>query len=405
MNMTIYPHLLEGTIWPPPSKSQGHRLLIAGALSKGISVVDRPGNSRDIQATRACLRALGVTHGEFWDGRIWLDGPRPKGIPTMPCGESGSTLRMMIPLTLVLTGGGDFTGEGRLMSRPLEPYLAIFREQGIEYTMTDYTLRIRGTLRPGTFRLPGNVSSQFITGLLLALPMLDGDSDIELTTSLESASYIAMTVEALALYDVKAYRTEKGWHVPGNQKYRPRSVPVEGDWSQAAFFEAAVFLGNPLEIKGMNWGSLQGDRVVENFIKQMKSPDPLTLRVEDCPDLVPALAVAAAYRDGCETKILGAARLRLKESDRLSAVTEVLNAIGGDVTELPDGLVIQGHRRLLGGARVSSWNDHRIAMMAAMAATRCFYPVTITGAECVEKSYPDFWKDYEALGAELEVKE
>ena len=384
MNVTITPGPLAGAITPPPSKSQAHRLLIAAALGTGESHIENLANSQDIDATLRCMDALKAP-GD--------------GLPELDCGESGSTLRFLIPVALALRGGGKFTGRGRLMERPQEPYFVMFREKGISYEQKDGTLTVRGRLTPGDYTLPGDVSSQFVTGLLYALPLLEGDSRILLTTPLESRGYIDMTLDALEQFGVRAVCDgDRTFRVPGNQTYQPRDLTIEADWSNAAFWYAAQFVGCDLEIQGLNAFSTQGDmRIVPYFVK-LQGKGPVDLDVSQCPDLVPPLAAMAALREGETTRIVNAARLRIKESDRLAAVTQVLNALGGRVEEYEDHLVIHGRERLAGGVTVSGHNDHRIAMMAAIAAIRCHGPVTITGAECVKKSYPDFWEDYRSLG-------
>ena len=387
MNVTIIPVPLAGTITPPPSKSQAHRLLIAAALAQGESRIENLAHSQDIDATLRCMAAL-KTPGD--------------GLPELDCGESGSTLRFLIPVALALRGGGRFTGHGRLMERPQEPYFAIFREKGISYEQKDGVLTVEGRLTPGDYTLPGDVSSQFVTGLLYALPLLNGDSRILLTTPLESRGYIDMTLDALEQFGVRAeYDGDRTFRVPGNQTYQPRDLTIEADWSNAAFWYAAVSLGCHLEIQGLSPYSVQGDmRIVPYFLK-LQGKGPVELDVSQCPDLVPPLAAMAALRGGETTRIVNAARLRIKESDRLATVTQVLNAMGAQVEEHEDYLVIYGKECLPGGVTVSGHNDHRIAMMAAIAAIRCEQPVTIGGAECVKKSYPNFWEDYRSLGGKL----
>ena len=388
MNVTITPGLLRGAITPPPSKSQAHRLLIAAALADGESRIEHLADSQDIQATRRCMAALKAP-GE--------------DLPVLDCGESGSTLRFLIPVALALRGGGRFTGRGRLMERPQKPYFDLFDEKGIAYRQEDGVLTVQGRLTPGTFALPGDVSSQFVTGLLYALPLLEGDSRITLTTPLESRGYVDMTLEALERFGIRAECPDgRTLRVPGGQTYRPCRAAVESDYSQAAFYYAANGLGGQVEILGLNPRSAQGDRCIVPYHMQLCGPGEAELDVSQCPDLVPPLAAHAALRQGI-TRIVNAARLRIKESDRLTAVTQVLTALGADVVEGADRLTITGQPEgLAGGVTVDSHNDHRIAMMAAVAATRCAAPVAITGAECVAKSYPDFWEDYERLGGQIQ---
>ena len=385
MNVIITPGRLSGCITPPPSKSQAHRVVIAAALA-GMGCGQLPtGLSQDIDATMNCMAALAAAGKE---------------LPRLDCGESGSTLRFLIPVALAVTGGGIFTGRGRLMDRPQQPYFDLFKEKGIFYEQKDGVLTVKGELKAGVYRLPGNVSSQFVTGLLYALPLLQGNSEIVLATPLESEGYVDMTLEVLEQFGIKVLRRENGWFVPGGQRYLARDVDVEPDWSQAAFWYAAAALGSEVTVQGMNEASAQGDRVIAAQFRQLTAPGDVVLDVSQCPDLVPALAAMAAVRQGT-THITNAARLRIKESDRLAAVTRALNALGGDVTELADGLVIVGRSGLVGGVEVDSCNDHRIAMMAAVAAVRCERPVTVLDAQCVAKSYPGFWSDYEKLGGRI----
>lgn len=389
MNVTITPARLSGTIVPPPSKSQAHRLLIAAALGEGESRISNLADSQDILATKACIEAL----------------RRPcQGLPVLDCGESGSTLRFFIPLALALREGGIFTGRGRLMERPQKPYFDIFDRIGVTYALEKGKLTVEGRLVPGKYELPGNVSSQFITGLLYALPLVEGESEIVLTTPLESKGYVDMTLDVLERYGIAVESTEKGWRVPGGQTYRAVDARVEADWSQAGFWYAARGVGNSVEIGGMDPASRQGDKIVAAYSEALSAPGEVELDVSQCPDLVPALAAYAALRTGQVTRIVNAGRLRIKESDRLTSVREELCKLGAEVKEGTDFLVITGAESLSGGL-VDSHNDHRIAMMLAVAATRATGPVTIAGAESVGKSYPDFWEDYVSLGGVISREE
>lgn len=411
MNITITPGPLSGRVTPPPSKSQAHRLLIAAALADGESVIHHVALSRDIEATLRCLGELGAdftvdgaTVTVRGMGANAMSPLRRMAYPHLDCGESGSTLRFLIPIALAVRGGGIFTGHGRLMERPLEPYFRLFDEKGIFYEQKDGVLTVTGLLTPGEYRLPGDVSSQFFTGLLFALPLLGGPSALIPTTPLESEGYIQMTLQAMAQFGVEfpmALSLPPQYHPQGNQTYKAANAAVEADWSQGAFWYAARFLGSGVEVCGLDGSSTQGDRIIESCAAQLSGPGEPALDVSGCPDLVPPLAAMAALRAGRVTRLTNAARLRLKESDRLAAVTAVLTALGADVTEGPDFLTIRGREALAGGVTVDSWSDHRIAMMAAIAATRCIKPVTINGGECVEKSYPDFWEEYRRLGGKL----
>ena len=412
MDVTLYPARLRGNITPPPSKSQAHRLIIAAALSDGICEISNVAFSQDILATLNAMKQLGASWQQPEEGRILVSGigsgtplRGEDGLPHLDCGESGSTLRFLIPIALAVAGGGVFTGRGRLMERPQQPYFDLFDEKGIAYTLENGVLTVRGQLSAGEYALRGDVSSQFFTGLLYALALAEGESVIRSTTPLESRSYIDMTVQALRSFGVEV--TEGGDEYPAfmvsGGSFRACNGAVEADWSQSGFYYAALGMGNDLEITGMNEHSVQGDMKIVPYYLRMKEQGDVTLDVSDCPDLVPPLAAQAALRGkGNTTYITNAARLRIKESDRLTAVSTVLNALGASVEELPDGLVIRGVDALAGGVTVDSFNDHRIAMMTAMAATRCVAPVKLTDAGCVKKSYPNFWEDYEKLGGCVE---
>ena len=384
MNLSITPGKLSGTVTPPPSKSQAHRLLICAALAGEGSVIHNLADSQDIRATRRCLAELTTDR---------------RTLPELDCGESGSTLRFLIPLALALRGGGVFTGHGRLMERPQKPYFDLFDEKGVRYEQKDGVLTVEGRLTPGEYRLPGNVSSQFFTGLLLALPLLDGPSVIIPTTPLESEGYIGMTLDAMHEFGVDIASTRSlppHYLISGGRRYQRAEVTVEGDWSQAAFWYAANCLGCTVDVRGVSQYSTQGDRVIESCCLELSQPGDTEIDMSGCPDLAPPVAAAAAVRQGT-TRLVNAGRLRIKESDRLAAITAALNALGARVTEHPDSLTIYGQDGLTGGT-VDCCNDHRIAMMAAIAATRCREPVTLLGAECVAKSYPDFWEHYRMLG-------
>lgn len=404
MTITITPTRLRGAITPPPSKSQAHRLLIAAALAEGESHITNLSYSQDILATLSCLEQLGARIvREERAVRIQGLRPRPTGtLPHLDCRESGSTLRFMIPVALAAAGGGKFTGAGRLLERPQGPFQTLFSEKGIAFDHTPQAITAQGRLMAGEYALAGDVSSQFITGLLYALPLLDGASRIRLTTPLESKNYVDMTLLALEAFGVTAQETEYGYFIPGNQAYQPRDMAVESDYSQSAFYYAANGLGSEVEIHGLNPTSAQGDMRIVPYYLKLCGKGRVELDVSQCPDLVPALALHAALRDGEDTAIVNAARLRIKESDRLATVTEELNNLGANVEEFEDHLLIHGVSSLHGG-RVQAHNDHRIAMMLAIAATRADGPVVLSGAESVNKSYPSFWEDYQALGGQITV--
>ena len=408
MDIQITPRHLSGTVTPPPSKSMAHRLLIAAALGSGISTVRGVAMSQDVEATLRCLTALGGHWRKTTPGTLEITGIGGRrstpgtALPHLDCGESGSTLRFFLPIALAVAGGGVFTGQGRLMARPQGPYLDLFREKGIFCAQTDGTLTVRGTLEPGEYHLPGNVSSQFFTGLLFALPLLDGPSTIVPTTAVESWDYILMTLDALTGAGVTAAEP----HTPGEafrvcpSAYQPFDRTVEADWSQAAFWYAAIALGSQLELTGLNAFSVQGDMAVVPHFLRLTQPGDREIDVSGIPDLLPPLAVMAAVRSGT-TRFVNAARLRMKESDRLETTAALLTALGISAQAGPDFLTVQGGA--ITGGTVDGANDHRIVMAAAIAATASSSPVTIRGAEAVKKSYPDFWEVYQSLGGVIHV--
>ena len=407
MNIRIRPVPLHGAVTPPPSKSQAHRLILCAALAEGRSIIRNLAFSQDIRATLGCVSALGASWTEQESGVIAVNGIGGReftgALPHLDCGESGSTLRFLIPIALAVAGGAEFTGRGRLMQRPQKPYFDLFDQMGIKYGQKDDTLRVEGRLRAGEYRMAGNVSSQFFTGLLYALPLLEGQSQIIPTTALESEDYIRMTIQAQKLAGLSVEELPGGGYAVQGQRYRPMDVAVEADWSQAGFWYAAKNLGSDLTICGMDERSLQGDRRIAEFAALLGQEGDREIDVSQCPDLVPPLAAMAALRKG-DCRITGAARLRIKESDRLAAVTAALNAMGARVEEFPEELLIHGGGSLKGGAIIDCCNDHRIAMMCAVAATRAKGGETVLqGAECVRKSYPDFWQVYRELGGDFDV--
>lgn len=413
MNVTVSAAPVSGSVRVPSSKSQLHRLLIAAALGAAPVTIAYYGLSADIRATADCLRALGAEI-TLSDETICVHPivHIPDGICTLPCGESGSTLRFLLPLCGALGAEAVFQMEGRLPERPLAPLDEQLRLHGMQITQQGTQLHVSGRLQPGVFTLPGNVSSQYLTGLLLSLPLLTDNSTLTVTGRLESAPYVAMTEQVLAQAQLQIKKTPDGWRIPGAQRYAlPVRCTAEGDWSSAAALLCMGALSpQGVTVDGLNPTSAQGDRAIAALLRQFGAEvtwDAQRLTVRRCalhgiridasqiPDLVPALAALAACADGT-TEITNAARLRLKESDRLTTTAAMLNALGADVTEQPDGLVIHGRAQLTGG-RADAFGDHRIAMAAAIASCACVQPVTISGAQAVQKSYPRFWDDLQKL--------
>ena len=399
MNVTILPGPLNGAVRVPASKSAAHRALIAAALSDRPVGVRIDGMNRDIEATLRCLKALGAGIRHSGDVVEIAPIPRPApGAACLDCGESGSTLRFLLPVTCALGVAARFVGHGRLPERPNRALTDALRAHGATIDSDRLPMTVSGRLTPGVYPLPGDVSSQYVTGLLFALPLLDGDSAIALTTRLESAAYVDMTLQTLRQFGVRADATDRGWRVAGNQTFRPAGevVDIEGDWSAAAFWLAANAMGSNVRVEGLSEATAQGDRAVTRLLGRAE------IDASNVPDLVPALAVAAAALPQ-RTVITGAARLRLKESDRLASTAALLNALGGRAAVTDDGLTVDGGFPLTGG-RVDGAGDHRIVMSAAVAATIAGGPVTVSGAEAVEKSYPDFFRDFIALGGKAYVE-
>ena len=405
MEVTISPGRLAGKVAVPGSKSMAHRGLIAAALADGPSRIQNATPSGDIEATVRCLTALGAEiRREGEDLEVTPLHRRWRERIVLPCGESGSTLRFLLPVAAALGAPARFTGEGRLPERPLGPWGETLIRGGAELSGFQLPLELAGRLRPGEYRLPGDVSSQYVTGLLLALPLLEGDSSIRLTTPLESAGYVRMTLQVLAQFGIQVSPEEGGWRILGNQIYRAADFEVEGDYSAAALFLTANAIGSQVECLGLREDSTQGDRAILRHLETIQSlgGGRVEIDLSQCPDLAPALAVAAAYADG-ETALTHAGRLRLKESDRLAALSTVLTQMGAEVEEGPETLTIQGKPALDGGVTIEPFGDHRIAMAASIAALGAKAPVTIQNAQCVGKSYPQFFHHMKLLGGVCHV--
>ena len=416
-DIIITPAPLTGNVSVPTSKSVSHRAVICASLAEGTSVLKGILVSDDLVATIQAMEALGAVIRQEGDELIITGTDCTKPVHhTIACNESGSTLRFLIPLGLN-NQWMTFTGQGRLVERPLDDYFNILDEQQIPYQTTDghLPLSVSGTLQPGTFHLRGDVSSQFVSGLLFALPRLSGDSTIVITTALESQGYIDLTISMLKRFGIEIInKNYREFFIPGNQKYQSTNYHAEGDYSQVAFWLTAGTIGAPIRCLGLNPDSLQGDRAIIPIIQKMgghlqleenslhafpAQTKGIVIDASQCPDLVPILTVLAAVSEGT-TQIIRAGRLRIKESDRLHAMTEELNKLGADIQEHEDSLTIHGHSFLTGGT-VSSWQDHRIAMALGIASIKCRQPLTITDSECVSKSYPDFWRDLQMLGGQI----
>ena len=395
MNIVITPKPLSGRVVIPPSKSISHRALICAALSKGESEITGVLECEDIDATTDALTALGAEI-RTENGVTYV-----RGIENVPsyaeinCRESGSTLRFMMPVCAALGVETVFTGSGKL---PVPPYLDQFPKHGVEFVSDTFPYHIKGKLTSGVYPVTGDISSQFITGLMFAMPLLEGASVIQLTSTLQSKPYADITVNCMRAFGIETLEVNGNYNIKGIQTYNPTKFTVEGDCSQAAFFAVANELGSSIELAGVNRNSVQGDRavfdIIDKTIKINGNYSGFDIDASDIPDLVPVLTVLATFAEGT-SHIRGCKRLRIKESDRLVSISTVLNSLGGDVKIVNDELEINGVKELSGGV-CSSFNDHRIAMSLAVASQRCTSPLTITGAECVAK-------DFRALGGEYDV--
>ncbi len=440
MDMKISPKLLYGSIDAVPSKSVLHRALICAALAFGESKITNIVLSEDIKATALALRAIGaqvrfehnciVVNGiggnnglnsingssaisEINDSSRVVDA----AAVDINCGESGSTLRFMIPVAAALGVNVRFTGEGQLPRRPLQTYFEVLGEKGIVFNHdkeANLPLYMRGRLTSGTYTISGSVSSQYITGLLLALPICEGDSVVTVKAPFESKGYVDVTLSVMKSFGITVAEKDGIYTIRGNQKYQSKGYNVEGDWSQTAAWLCAGAMGCDIVVNGMDPASKQGDAAIMDILRKFganietfkdggirASKNQLSgilIDATQIPDIIPVLAVVAAFARG-KTKIINAGRLRFKESDRLAATAEVLNLIGADVKIDCDSLIIHGKGEIQGGT-ASGYNDHRIVMALSIAACGCNQPVTIEGYGCIKKSYPHFYDDYRKLGGE-----
>ena len=423
MNIICYPARLSGTVQAIPSKSDAHRKLICAALSENGGILPlRAPHCDDIAATIRCLRALGAGITET-DSGIRITPIIRQQHADLDCGESGSTLRFLLPVAMTVCDDIAVTGSGRLPERPIGALTEAMQQHGITFDRNKLPLRASGTLTGGEYTIAGNISSQFLSGLLMALPRCAGKSTIRLTTQLQSAAYVDMTVSTLREFGkiVRIFE-ENGllrYEIEGgNPLQMPADLCVDGDWSNAAFWltAGAIQRGGRVTVTGLHADSTQGDKAVADILRnsganitnsgnaytsEAKEMREFTVSMEEIPDLLPILAVRAAAGNGV-THFTNAERLRIKESDRLTATAALLRALGGHAEEHPDGLTVYGTG--LTGGTVDAQNDHRLVMSAAVAAILCKNPVKILGAEAVNKSYPAFFEDYRSLGGRVEIE-
>ena len=410
--VTLKPKCFGGTVAAPPSKSAVHRLLICAAASEGQTRIRCAAVSEDIEATMRCLRALGadiVVRGEYITVKsgLWRGGTA-----VCDCGESGSTLRFMLPLAAALGTEAEFIGKGRLSQRPIKPLCDAMSGSGVEFSGECLPLKIKGSMKSGSFSVRADVSSQFITGLLLALPLCGGESEIFLEGRAVSAPYIDITTDIQKKFGVNIAKTETGYKIKGQKYVSPREISAEGDYSNAAFwFVSAAAAEKPVRCTGLDPETKQGDREIISVLRSMgadvkESGTEVTVTPgrlhaaeidgENIPDLIPVLSVAACRAIG-KTVIKNTARLQQKESDRVESTVRLIRALGGKISAGENYMEIEGCGTLRGGT-AEACGDHRIAMSAAAASVFCENEVTIIGADAVNKSYPTFFEEFDKLG-------
>ncbi len=400
MNVEIFPSVAKGEINAPPSKSVAHRLLIAAALSKGESVISNIGTNDDILATVSCLRELGaqiITEGAtaFVKG---INFSERKEKISLFCNESGSTLRFLIPVALRFYKNITFTGSERLLERPQTVYEEMFSEKGCFLRKQENSLLTGGELKSGIYKVRGDVSSQFITGLLFTLPLLKGDSEILLLTPLESAPYIDITIDVLKKFSIEINKTENGFYIKGNQEYLPWNISCEGDWSNASFLHAFNLLGGKVQINNLNEESYQGDKIYKTFFSRLNNENPV-FDISQCPDLGPVLITAAAIKNGALIK--GTERLKIKESDRGISMQTELKKFGVDIEIGNDYIRVPKAELQKPDNNICCHNDHRIAMSFAVLLSKT--GGVLENAQCVNKSYPEFFSDIKKLGITYKI--
>lgn len=403
MTVDIHPGRPCGVLAAPPSKSMAHRLLICAGLCQGVSRISGVDFNEDISATVDCLQALGAICTVQGD-TVTVQGTDVRSVKPqqgLACRESGSTLRFFIPLALLSNETARFTGTEKLLSRPLGIYESLCREKGFSFQKSPSQVEVKGQLQAGEFTIAGDVSSQFITGLLFALPLAEGNSVIRLIPPVESRSYVNLTLQALSAFGIEArWQDENTLYISGSQQYQPKDMAVEGDYSGAAFFGALKALGGDIQITGLQEDSLQGDKIYETHLQSICAGTP-TIDLSDCPDLGPVLFAVAAAKNGAV--FTGTRRLKIKESDRATAMAQELAAFGTEVTVEENSVTVSATAFHPPLRPLQGHNDHRIVMSLAVLLTRT--GGTIEGAEAVRKSFPDFFEKLRALGIEVDTYE
>lgn len=423
MDMTFSPAQLQGVAAAPASKSEAHRRMICAGLTHGTTVLTGFMDSDDAAATARCLKALGASIHQEGDA-LSLTGYAEKTarLPVLDCGESGSTLRFFVPIALAMAGGGVFRMHGRLSQRPMDVYRDLFVPRGVRWHMGigcdgAAELTVRGVLEAGHYVLPGNVSSQFVSGLMFALPLLKEDSTLTVVPPVESSGYIRMTLEALAQSGVIMQETAPfTWNIPGDQAYHAPNGCLSGDYSQAAVLLCAGALGHDVTVTRLARETTQGDRAVLAHLQALgasvsETEEGITVQgghlhgaeldMCNCPDVAPIVALVCQMAEG-RSILRGCGRLRLKECDRLAATVETLTLLGGQARAEGDSIIIDGVKQLRGGVTLPDYHDHRMVMLGAIAATIAQAPVTVAGVEALNKSWPEFISVYRDLGGKAE---
>jgi 3-phosphoshikimate 1-carboxyvinyltransferase len=420
LNVSIRPtRSLSGEVRAPPSKAHTHRALFAGLLSKGTTIIHNPLSCDDTKATANAISSLGARlEYETEDWEVNSDGRPHPPQRSIECRESGVTLRFTIPITSLVGTDVGLRASVGLLRRPLQPLIDAMNQLGVQIDLDGFEVRVRGPApKGGRVQIPGNVSSQFISGLLLAAPMMEEGLEIRMTSPLESRGYVALTIDTMKQHGIIVKPDSKMslFHVTPQQAYRPAEHFITGDYSSAAFLmSAAAVTGSEISITGLSPEEHDPDSAFLNILKRMGAKSEVSsnrllvaggtlqgakVNISDCPDLGPVIAVLGTYAQG-ETEITGAERLRYKESDRLTAIASELRKLGGEIKETNTGLIVPGPSPLHGGT-VESHGDHRIAMSVAVAALNATEPITIRDAQCVNKSYPKFFDDIRSLGVEV----
>lgn len=416
----LYPSSLNGTINIISSKSMTHRVIIASSLANEPSVLKNIDLSNDILATIEAVKAYG-TKVTIKNKTVTINPNKKKNLKRklIDCNESGSTLRFFIPIMAMFSKKVTFTGAKSLLSRPMSIYQDVFEKSNSEFIHNSKIITVKGPIKAGEYTLDGSVSSQFFTGLMFVLPMLENDSVIKVKGNLESKSYIDLTLQVLNQFGVSIIENNNTYYIRGNQTYKGKKMSVEGDYSQAAFMLVGGAINGHVKLNNLSNDSVQGDKVIIEHIERMKGKiirledgisslksktEGTVIDLADCPDLGPILALLGSLSTG-STKLINAERLKIKESDRIESTVTTLQKLGASISATDSEILIEGKKYLSGGVTLDSFNDHRIAMMVSIAALQCKNPVVLTNATAVNKSYPNFFEDYQQLGGIIEIME